>query len=151
MKSLKPNCPRFIVTSPIGEDLFEGKSQDKIADAIIEYFSEYSYSGKIIGLDGGWGSGKSNVINIIDKRVNENVSKKEGKYVFTFDAWGHQEDNMRRAILEELTEELISTKDEVLKNDNSNWQIYKDTGTWEQKLKRLNAKYREIEKKISQS
>ena len=60
---------------------------------------------RIIGLEGKWGSGKSNVVEKIKKDLEG-----EGYYTFTYDAWGHQEDLQRRSILETLTNALIEDK-----------------------------------------
>lgn len=57
----------------------------------------------IIGLEGDWGSGKSNVI----KQLSDISGFDRSYYLFTYDAWGHQEDLQRRSILEVLTTELI--------------------------------------------
>jgi hypothetical protein len=119
--------PRFINNAPCGEDLFEGKSQQKIAHNISSIIkSEKSCS--IIGIDGGWGSGKSNLV----KQV-ENILPKEDYHFFIYDAWGHQEDLQRRSFLEELTENL--TQKELVKD------------VWKLKLKRLLSKVKETESK----
>lgn len=105
--------PRFILDKPIGEDVFEGKSQTHLANNICEYIrSNDSISAdknarlpRIIGLEGCWGSGKSNVVKQIS-----NILGKEGYYTFTYDTWGHQEDLQRRSILETLTNTLIEEK-----------------------------------------
>ena len=102
--------PRFI---PTGDDVFEGQSQTNLANNICEYIrSNDSASSRgreqmprIIGLEGKWGSGKSNVVEKIKKDLEE-----EGYYTFTYDAWGHQEDLQRRSILETLTNALIEDK-----------------------------------------
>lgn len=60
---------------------------------------------RIIGLEGKWGSGKSNVVENIKKHLDG-----EGYHTFTYDAWGHQEDLQRRSILETLTNDLIENK-----------------------------------------
>lgn len=94
--------PKYIYDYPIGEDLFEGKSQEKVASNIVDYIKENSESKKrVVGIDGEWGSGKSNVIEIIRKKTENNF------HIYTFDAWGHQEDLTRRTFLEELTDDLI--------------------------------------------
>ncbi|WP_080778463.1 hypothetical protein [Chryseobacterium phocaeense] len=50
---------KFLTNHPLGEDLFKNKSQDKIATVISEkILDEKDF--KIIGIDGTWGSGKSN-------------------------------------------------------------------------------------------
>lgn len=106
--------PHFIPDKPQGEDVFEGKSQEHLAVSICKYIKlidvdpgkkdVYNMS-RIIGLEGGWGSGKSNVVRMIGDSL-----EKEGYYLFTYDAWGHQEDLQRRSILETLTKDLISNE-----------------------------------------
>lgn len=102
--------PRFIPDKPTGDDVFEGQSQTNLAKNICEYIRSNDLASslstgkipRIIGLEGSWGSGKSNVVEKIKKDLNE-----EGYYTFTYDAWGHQEDLQRRSILETLTNTLI--------------------------------------------
>lgn len=119
--------PRFINNAPCGEDLFEGKSQQKIANNICNIIKTEK-SCNIIGIDGGWGSGKSNLV----KQVQNNLSK-EDYHFFIYDAWGHQEDLQRRSLLEELTENL--TQENLVKE------------VWKLKLKRLLSKVKETESK----
>lgn len=112
--------PQFIPDKPIGEDCFEGHSQIKLAQGLCEYVrkvdekpdnigTQDSMTGhtmpRIIGLEGGWGSGKSNVVNMLGSELS-----KDGYYIFTYDAWGHQEDLQRRSILETLAGNLIKNK-----------------------------------------
>lgn len=52
----------FISNSPHGKDFFEGKSQQLVAKAIYESINNVKNLPHIIGLEGDWGSGKSNVI-----------------------------------------------------------------------------------------
>ena len=96
---------RYIPEKPIGDDLFEGKSQQRIADSIAKSIEQNLAPFKIIGIEGEWGSGKSNVIKIIEEQL------KESHYIYTYNTWGHQEeDSHRRAFLEELTDKLIKEK-----------------------------------------
>ena len=112
--------PQFIPDKPIGEDCFEGHSQKKLAQGVCEYVrkvdekpenigKQESMIGhtmpRIIGLEGGWGSGKSNVVNMVQSEL-----AKDGYYTFTYDAWGHQEDLQRRSILETVAGNLIKNK-----------------------------------------
>lgn len=103
--------PHFIPDKPTGEDCFEGHSQEKLAHEVCNYVKLLdakpdekadSTIPRILGLEGGWGSGKSNVVSMIGQELDA-----EGYYTFTYDAWGHQEDLQRRSILEVLTGELI--------------------------------------------
>ena len=117
--------PNFIVDKPIGKDCFDGHSQENLAHSICNYVRMTDATTKtnqnasqqknislprIIGLEGSWGSGKSNVVSMVEKEL-----AKEGYYTFTYDAWGHQEDLQRRSILETMTGQLI--KDEVLQGE----------------------------------
>ncbi|WP_261512632.1 KAP family NTPase [Chryseobacterium paludis] len=108
------NKYKFLTNKPLGEDLFKNKSQDKIATVISEkILDEEGF--KIIGIDGTWGSGKSNLVQLIEKKV-----EKTHKF-FIYDVWGHQEDEQRKAILVELTEFIKNDKDLLKKNDKKNW------------------------------
>lgn len=110
--------PRFIIDKPVGKDCFDGHSQENLAHSISNYVrmadakpedvTDSDQQAKttlprIIGLEGDWGSGKSNVVSMIESEL-----KGEGYYTFTYDAWGHQEDLQRRSILETLTGKLIT-------------------------------------------
>ena len=112
--------PHFIPDKPNGEDCFEGHSQEKLAKGVCEYIRKvdempdnigarennngYTMP-RIIGIEGGWGSGKSNVVNMVEREL-----AKDDYYTFTYDAWGHQEDLQRRSILETLAVNLINNK-----------------------------------------
>ena len=116
--------PSFIDSGPLGKDLLEGQPQQSLAENIASLITENDTKNHLIGLDGPWGGGKSNVVKIIASEL------KETHHCFTFDAWGHQEDLQRRAFLEELTEDLCNN------------QILPKV-TWEKKLKDLLAKRKE--------
>lgn len=105
--------PQFIPDKPAGKDYFEGHSQDRLAHCVCDYVRRIDTQStgegqavnsmpRIIGLEGGWGSGKSNVVRMIDGELAKN-----GYYTFIYDAWGHQEDLQRRSILETMTSHLI--------------------------------------------
>ena len=149
----KLDYPRFIPNKPSGIDKYEGKSQENLAKAIVRHIididsnsskNEKLKSSRIIGLEGGWGAGKSNIIKQLPKffhktlKESEDLENKESKYyIFEYDAWGHQEDLQRRSFLEKLTGELIS--DKILQgkiyDDNDKKQI-----EWSEHLKNLLAK-----------
>ena len=140
--------PQFISNLPCGEDYTEGKSQEHLAVAIAEHItSTDSKNGnqlpRIIGLKGEWGTGKSNVIKILDN-PNEELQEthkvlkqiKEGYHIFEYDAWGHQEDLQRRSFLETLTDKLMKdgflSEREMVKSWETETQI-----TWKEKLEEL--------------
>lgn len=112
---------------PCNDDLFEGEAHRKLA---IEISDEIRNDDNctIIGIDGGWGSGKSNLVGMIQKELS--VGSNGAKYhFFTYDAWGHQTDLQRRTILEELTSDLVKGQTPIL-NENS----------WKDSLENLLAK-----------
>lgn len=135
------NKIQYISNKPIGEDSFAGKSHDNIANSIAEHIMDESHPMKVIGLEGKWGSGKSNIIEIIKNKLNAT------HYVYIYDSWGHQEDSQRRAFLEEMTEELeendLLTKKTQYKNINGKTLNI----SWQEKIKFLLARKKETNKK----
>lgn len=129
--------PRFISNRPCGEDKFDGNSQQRLAESIAEHFKRNDALPKedalprIIGVEGGWGSGKSNVVKLLkDKYLTK-------YHFFEYDAWGHQEDLQRRSFLELLTEELIDKKILIGKSKSF---VNNKSISWGEKLKELLAK-----------
>ncbi len=102
--------PQFLSNQPSGKDEFKGQSQKKIASKIASLIKNNALENKrIIGLEGDWGSGKSNVVRMIqDQLASDNY------HTFIYDAWGFQEDLTRRSFLEQIIQELINKK--VLEN-----------------------------------
>ena len=117
--------PKFLNNSPIGDDLFEGKSQEKIGIVVANILKDKNF--QIIGIDGAWGTGKSNLVQIVEKKLPE------FKF-FIYDVWGHQEDDQRKAILVELTELISSNENTLISNKKK----------WNNNLKNLLAKQREV-------
>lgn len=102
---------KYITTWPSGEDLSEKKPQKSISDAIANHVIDYDaehYDGgslpRVIGVEGKWGSGKSNVI----KMLSNNKRLKEKYHVLEFDAWSYQEDDYRISLMENITARLKS-------------------------------------------
>lgn len=140
----KIEYPRFIPTTPSGIDKFEGGSQKRLSETIAQHFQKNDLLGenalpRIIGIEGEWGSGKSNVVKMLREQLN-------GKYYFfEYDAWGHQEDLQRRSILELLTQELVKNNflvgETIVEFKNGE----KEKVTWPDKLKYLLARKSEAE------
>ncbi len=122
---------KLIKNTPCSEDLFEGKSHTAIAKQICNTIKE-DENCKMIGIDGDWGSGKSNLLELVKQNINH---EKQEYHFFLYDAWGHQEDIQRRAILENLTAFILEEK------------IIKNKDKWTNKSNSLIAKTRETEVK----
>ena len=135
--------PHYLNNHPKGADLFESKSQERLAQALAAHITETDQVNdpvfaRLIGLQGLWGSGKSNVIKILEDKYLKD------KYTFFyFDAWGNQEDLQRRSILELLTKHLITntkltgeTTMRVMKPEGEG-KVEEIPCTWNEKLESL--------------
>jgi KAP family P-loop domain len=97
-------CPtRLVDDSPAENDelAFHGDigPHKRVAQAIAEIIrTPVEAGGKMVGLEGGWGAGKTTVINLLRKELlsNQEIT------VFSFDAWAHEGDPLRRTYLESL-------------------------------------------------
>lgn len=97
----KPNYPLFLSGKPTGKDELSGGSHKKTAKIITDTIKSKILEKRVIGLEGEWGSGKSNVIKIIQKNLGDQY------YTFIFDSWGNQEDLTRKSFLEQLIGQLL--------------------------------------------
>lgn len=118
----------LLSNEPCREDAFEGHSHQHIAEQLVRLIKSDA-DRHIIGIEGGWGSGKSNLISLVNKGLNgDSVYEKDFKHkestfpFFVYDAWGHQADYQRRAILEELTHDLTNEK-KILDRDKWNGKL----------------------------
>ncbi|WP_417557303.1 P-loop NTPase fold protein [Mesoflavibacter zeaxanthinifaciens] len=114
----------FIENRPLGKDLFEGKSQERTSIVITNIIKENTF--QVIGIDGGWGVGKSNLVKIVEDKLSDHI-------FFIYDVWGHQEDEQRRSLLIELTNYLTKKENNFIKK-----------GKWEKKLTTLLSKKKEV-------
>lgn len=127
---------RLLSNEPCHEDAFEGHAHKNIAGQVAGIIKD-DKERHIIGIEGGWGSGKSNLISLVNIELNGNKvydddfdHKKSSYPFFVYDAWGHQADYQRRAILEELTRNLTIDK-KILEEKK-----------WKKKIEELLAKRR---------
>jgi hypothetical protein len=89
-------CPTRIVSDlPAEKDAFG--SHERVARAVAALVRAEP-GGKTIGLQGGWGSGKSTVVNLLKQELASDANVA----VWVFDAWAHQGDPLRRTFLESL-------------------------------------------------
>lgn len=139
--------PQFLSNKPCGIDKFEGKSQERLTNAIANHITSTDKGhnlqnlSRIIGLEGGWGIGKSNVI----RQLKNHKAIENDYFLFEYDAWGHQEDLQRRSFLETLTtklleKDILSGKTEINVKSGDTKSV-----TWQKRLKYLLARKTEIE------
>lgn len=89
-------CPtRLISDLPAEEDAFG--PHDRLATAIADLVRSED-GGRTIALEGGWGSGKSTVVNLLEQKLDPDPNIT----LWVFDAWAHQGDPLRRTFLERL-------------------------------------------------
>ena len=126
--------PKIVSTAPCNDDWFESKSHERISSKIADAIMDDGCRG-IIGIDGGWGSGKSNLVGLAKNEIGKRTENDDKqKFVFiTYDVWAHHTDFLRRSILEEFIDSLIT--EEVL--DES----------WFEKIDMILARVREIDTK----
>jgi hypothetical protein len=102
----------FIRDEPAAVDSFG--SHTRVASAISRLITEDPQI-KVIGILGPWGSGKSTVVCAVEKQLRKKSKK---VHFFTYDAWLHQSDPVRRSFLESLVSFLAQNK----RVDESKWR-----------------------------
>ncbi|MXY20076.1 MAG: hypothetical protein F4Y49_01930 [Dehalococcoidia bacterium] len=92
---------RLLNDSPADKDAFGG--HERVARAIAEVVRTED-GGRSIGLEGGWGTGKSTIVKLTTDILDQ---RRDGDYkVAVFDTWAHQDDPLRRTFLENLIKRL---------------------------------------------
>lgn len=91
----------ILIDIPSDEDQFHGKGHDRTAAALANAIRNFKSADRAIGLDGPWGSGKSSVVGIAQRKLKEATSNGRVKFhFFTFDIWKSQGSAFRRSFLE---------------------------------------------------
>ncbi len=94
---------KFLSDDTVADDDFG--SHSRVAGIIAQKMKAGKF-GMSIGLEGTWGSGKSSVIKMLEDKLSDSPDIR----VFTFDAWDHEGDSLRRSFLEELITDLQEGK-----------------------------------------
>ncbi|KQZ73910.1 hypothetical protein ASE06_16475 [Sphingopyxis sp. Root214] len=106
----------FLADQPAEADAFG--SHSRVAGAVSRVIREADNI-NVVGLLGGWGTGKSTVVHAIREELEPSAG--EGPiHVFTYDAWLHQNDPPRRAFLEELIADLETIPGVI---DRDHWNV----------------------------
>lgn len=139
MNDQKTTFPRFLSNEPCGQDLFEGQSHDRIAQSIVNLLETNDHN-QVIGIEGGWGSGKSNMIEMIRNKLNPDTY-----YLFLYDAWAYQTDSLRRSIVQSLTSFLVDGEEGG--NNGKRDGLLKENIKWKNILEGLLSKRQRIKSK----
>lgn len=86
---------------PTSKDLFHGKGHERTAISLARTIRYFDGKDRAIGLDGAWGSGKSSVVEIAERHLEEQGNSQDvHHHFFTFDIWKSQGAGFRRSFLE---------------------------------------------------
>ena len=83
-------------------DELQEKTHEALADQLYKLITETSDSGRVVGLEGKWGSGKSTIVQLLRKKLQA----RKDSVVFCTDAWEHEGDPLRKMFLLSLVDEL---------------------------------------------
>src|SRR6266566_3087986 len=98
----------LVPDEPSASDDFDAKAHDQVAQSIAALVRNEP-GGKVIGLEGLWGSGKSTVVRLVRQHLTTEKASGHPRIetrVVVFDAWAHQGDPLRRTFLEAVITEL---------------------------------------------
>jgi KAP family P-loop domain len=116
--SVTSKCPTNVISDdPALNDYFDSnKAYQRVVDAILDLIRSDPEAGGIsIGLEGQWGTGKTTIINLLRKKIDETREIGEGdstkrtkgnEILIMFDAWAHEGDPLRLTFLETLVERM---------------------------------------------
>ena len=107
----------MLTNEPIGEDWYDGHAQTELARRIAQEIRQPStFVGPdgneqehtvVMALEGSWGSGKSNVIRMVENDQTFTDKKSTGEVVFiNYDLWKYRQDLTRKSVLESIVSEL---------------------------------------------
>lgn len=100
------NCRTFILSDdPATNDDFS--SHSRLTETIVEMIDSET-NGKTIALTGQWGSGKSTVISLLRKKLENKENNDKEIRIIEFDAWEHEGNSLRRSFLESILDSLES-------------------------------------------
>ncbi len=90
---------RLLTDLPADKDAFG--AHERVARAIADVVRTED-GGRTIGLEGGWGAGKSTVVKLLEQKLAGDADSA----AWIFDAWAHEGDPLRRSFLEGLSQAL---------------------------------------------
>jgi len=108
---------------PAEEDRFGGEGHQRSAKALAAAIKKLANEDGAIGIEGGWGSGKSTVVGFAEQLLSGAKGPEEYQ-VFTFDLWAHGMHDIRRPLLEELV--AWADREGLLGDKNKNKTYFQD-------------------------
>lgn len=108
MNDQNPMQRKLLFDHPSADDEFSGGGHRRTAKSLASTILEFGNRVRSIGLEGKWGSGKSTIVGIAKKFLDEADNGRK-YHVFTFDLWTNQNTPFRRSFLESLLSWLEGT------------------------------------------
>lgn len=96
------NNLNFQNESPSDVDAFKGESHDRVAQAMHDYIKSNG-NHRVIGLDGEFGSGKSSILQMLEKKI---VKEKSKTKLWVFDCEQNYQGSIKSNFIEVLTEKV---------------------------------------------
>jgi hypothetical protein len=98
---------KFQSEQPSERDVFPGESHRKVSEAIEEYILQDGAC-KVIGLDGGFGSGKSSILHMLRAKI---LSRDNTFRVWFFDCEQNYQGSIKSNFINLFTKEIVSNFD----------------------------------------
>lgn len=92
----------FQSESPSDVDAFKGESHDRVSQAMHEYL-KHKDNHRVIGLDGEFGSGKSSILQMLEKKI---LTEKSKTKLLLFDCEQNYQGSIKSNFIEQLTEQI---------------------------------------------
>ncbi|MES2820119.1 MAG: P-loop NTPase fold protein [Pseudomonadota bacterium] len=93
----------FQSENPAGVDAFKGESHDRVAQAMHDYMKKNS-NHRVIGLDGEFGSGKSSILQMLERKIALDRSKSK---LWIFDCEQNYQGSIKSNFIELFTDQII--------------------------------------------
>ncbi|MFJ4350352.1 P-loop NTPase fold protein [Pseudomonas sp. NPDC089428] len=103
------NNLNFQNESPSDVDAFKGESHNRVAQAMHDYIKSKG-NHRVIGLDGEFGSGKSSILQMLEKKISKETSKTK---LWVFDCEQNYQGSIKSNFIEVLTEKVTALLKEL--------------------------------------
>lgn len=111
----------FQSENPSGVDVFKGESHDRVAQAMHDYI-KCKNNHRVIGLDGEFGSGKSSILQMLEKKISLEGSHSKS---WIFDCEQNYQGSIKSNFIELFTDQISSLLKD-LHRDNDVAEVVKN-------------------------